>query len=172
MTENGTLRIAEQAWTCCSPDVAARLLEVESPTWLLPFLRLAGGDGEQAGARVLTSAAAGQAWRTGAARTRLEEVELAEAPAIGRDGSLRRGLVWRTAGFTVLFRRLEGELSATPRPQGTVLALDGSFERPAGLDAVPNGVLAGRRAAEAAARSLLGHLRSALEDPAMEEMLA
>lgn len=172
MTENGISNIAEQAWTCCSPDVASRLLAVESPTWLLPFLRLAGGDGEQAGARVLTSSPPGQAWRPGAARTLLEEVELGDPPAIGARGSLQRTLVWRTAGFSVLFRRLDGVLSSAPRERGTVLALEGSFERPAGLDAVPNGTLAARRAAEAAARSLLGHLRSALEDPAMEEMLA
>jgi hypothetical protein len=177
MTENGMHYIAEQAWTCCTPDVASRLLEVDSPTWLLPFLRLAGGDGEQAGARLLSSPPPGQIWRPGSPRTRLEEVELGDAPGSELEGArhvagARRSIVWRTAGFTVLFRRLDGELSARPRRHGTVLALEGGFESPAGLDAVPNGALASRRAAEAAARSLLGHLRSALEDPAMEEMLA
>jgi hypothetical protein len=176
MTENG-MHIAEQAWTCCSVDVASRLLEVDSPTWLLPFLRLAGGDGEQAGVRVLTSPPSGPVWRPGAPRTRLEEVELGDVPPTEDDGpagraTVRRSIVWRTAGFSVLFRRLDGELSARPRRHGTVLALEGGFEGPAGLEALPNGGLAGRRAAEAAARSLLGHLRSALEDPAMEEMLA
>jgi hypothetical protein len=175
MTEHGQY-IAEQAWTCCSPDVASRLLEVDSPTWLLPFLRLAGGDGEQAGARVLVTAPTGQVWRPHAPRTLLEEVELGDptpADQAGRgDVVVRRPIVWRTAGFSVLFRGLEGELSVQARAGGTVLALEGRFEGPAGLDAVPNGGLASRRAAEAAARSLLGHLRSALEDPAMEKMLA
>lgn len=179
MTEHGKLYVAEQAWTCCPLDVASRLLEVDSAAWLLPFLRLAGGDGEQAGARVLPAPAhaaapplPGAAGGPGPARTLLEEVELGEHAERGDGGTLRRSLLWRTAGFTVLFRRLEGHLSVAPRWDGAVLAIEGTFDRPPALDAMPNGPLAGRRAAEGAARSLLGHLRAALEDPALEQMLA
>lgn len=173
MTEHGLQYVAEQAWTCVSPAVASRLVEVDSPLWLLPFLRLAGGDGEQAGTRVLTDPPPlGGPRQPGKEGARLEEVELGERTPRGRDGSTRRLLLWRTAGFAVLFRRLDGDLSAVPSSPGTILRLEGRFERPASLDVLPNGVLAGRRAAEAAARSLLGHLRAALEDPAAEEMLA
>jgi hypothetical protein len=173
MTEHGWQYVAEQAWTCVSPAVASRLLEVDSPLWLLPFLRLAGGDGERAGTRVLTTSPALAGLRPpGKEGARLEEVELGDRAPRGSDGSTRRLLLWRTAGFAVLFRRLEGDLSAVPRAPGTVLRLEGCFERPAPLDVLPNGMLAGRRAAETAARSLLGHLRAALEDPAAEEMLA
>ena len=172
MTGNGSQYVAEQAWTCVSPGIASRLLDAESPTWLLPFLRLAGGEGEQAGARVLATPDRAAASEAGAARTRLEEVELGDRLARAHDGTFTRPLLWQTAGFAALFRRLEADLSAKPRASGTVLGLEGRFERPASLDAVPNGVLAGRRAAETAARSLLGHLRAALEHPASEQMLA
>jgi hypothetical protein len=172
MTGNVSQYVAEQAWTCVSPVVASRLLDAESPTWLLPFLRLAGGEGEQAGTRVLPTAERERALDGGTPRTRLEEVELGDRLARAHDGTFSRPLLWRTAGFAALFRRLEADLSATPRASGTVLGLEGCFERPASLDAVPNGILAGRRAAETAARSLLGHLRAALEHPASEEMLA
>jgi hypothetical protein len=172
MTENGKLYVAEQAWTCTPFEIASRLLEVESPTWLLPFLRLAGGEGEQAGSRVLSAPLLTAAGRLDPPRTKLEEVELGGEPTLAAGGKMCRHLLWRTAGFTALFRRLEGELSVIPRAAGAVLGLEGCFERPVLLEAVPNGELAGRRAAETAVRSLIGHLRSALEEPRLEEMLA
>ncbi len=171
MTENGKLYVAEQAWTCTSFEIASRLLEVESPTWLLSFLRLAGGEGEQAGSRVLSLPAIAGAGPLDPPRTKLEEVELGGEPTRASGGKVCRHLLWRTTGFVALFRRLEGELSVMPRAEGTVLGLEGCFERPALLGAVPNGELAGRRAAETAVRSLIGHLRSALEEPSLEEML-
>ena len=164
--------VAEQAWTGCASDVVSRLLEVDSATWLLPFLRLAGGDGEQAGGRVLSDLPNRHLRGPAHPRTLLEEVEIGDRADHDEAGTVRRSLLWRTAGFDVLFRRFDGSFSATSRPEGSVLALEGRYEQPASLDALPNGRLAGRRAAEAAVRSLLGHLRAALEDPDLEEMLA
>lgn len=170
MTESSRKHVAEQAWTCSPIGIASRLIEVDSAAWLLPFLRLAGGEGEVAGGRLL----ADQSHRprqAGNGRTLLEEVELGQR-TLYSDDVVRRSFVWRTAGFGVLFRRLEGELWVARRDDGTVLGLEGRYEQPAHLDPVPNGELASRRAAEVAVRSLLGHLRAALEDPAMEEMPA
>ena len=172
MTEHVDTYVAEQAWTCCTPDVVSRLLEVDSATWLLPFVRLSGGEGEQAGGRVLPDLPNRPLRGPAHPRTLLEEVEIGDRADRDAAGTVRRSLLWRTAGFDILFRRFDGNLSATSRPTGSVIALEGRYEQPASLDALPNGRLAGRRAAEAAVRSLLGHVRSALENPDLEEMLA
>jgi hypothetical protein len=172
MTEHVDTYVAEQAWTCCTADVVSRLLEVDSATWLLPFLRLAGGEGEQAGGRVLSELPNRHLRGPASPRTLLEEVEIGDRADRNEAGTVTRTLLWRTAGFDVLFRRFDGTLSATSRPTGSLISLEGRYEQPASLDAAPNGRLAGRRAAEAAVRSLLGHLRAALEYPDVEEMLA
>ena len=172
MTEHGDTYVAEQAWTCCTADVVTRLLEVDSATWLLPFLRLAGGAGEQAGNRVLSDVPNRHLRGPAPSRTLLEEVEIGDRTDHDEAGTVRRALQWRTAGFVVLFRRFDGYLSVSSRPTGAVIALEGRYEQPPALDAVPGGEGAARRAADAAVRSLLGHLRSALEDPDLEEMLA
>ena len=190
MPDHMRTRVAEQAWTNAPVDVAARLLEVDSPAWLLPFLRVADAVGERAGIRLLADQPHRQLRRPETSHTLLEEIDFAE-PIVtgdrgggrgddgdgdgrgrGHDLTLRREFLWRTAGFAVLFRRLDGSIEAAGRRHGAVLSVEGELVLPRHLEAVPDGVAAGRRAAEAAVRALLGHLRAALEDPSSQEKLA
>lgn len=155
VTPQPLLMVAEQVASACPPADVDTVLSQPSLGWLAPLLRLAADAGEAAGLVVLgdtTPPAAARAHdvTTGDVHHRGDEIELP--------------FEWRTSAYRVLFCRLTGTLTARPgQPAGVVLAVEGSCTLPSEMSGRPTGVLAARRAAEAAVRSLLVQLRTALE---------
>jgi hypothetical protein len=82
------------------------------------------------------------------------------------DGNFRVTLLWEATDYRVLFGRFDGTIEVRPRGGHTVLSVEGSFSGPVHPAGTDGGGVAARRAAESAMRSLLGHLRSAVEESA------
>ena len=140
--------LAEQILIECRPARMAELFCHQPATWMAPLLRLAGDEGETTGLAVLGGAA------DAGARPR-HEIDVGTAAPC--DGNARFSLRWRTDDYRVLFRTFDGTLEVRPLEEHSVVSLEGRF--------TPEGeTIAARRAAEAAVRSLLGHLRSAVEE--------
>lgn len=155
--------LAEQVLVECPPSKLEELLSHKPLTWMTPLLRLAGDAGEAAGLALLDPAAGtGHA----AAGRRTHVLEAGEA-AFGPAG-LRVPLHWRTSAYRALFTRFDGALEVRALSGQTVLSLEGRFAGRRGSARAGAGPAATRRAAEWAARSLLGHLRAAIEQPAPE----
>jgi hypothetical protein len=153
--------LAEQIVFDCAPSTLEDLFCHPRATWLEPLLRLAGDEGEAAGLVLLGDRA--HADRRQSPRRRTHEVEV--RPADERAGpTFRVGLLWRTTDYRTLFREFDGTLEVRPLVGHSVLSVEGLFAAPAGLGVTATAALATRRAAESAVRSLLGHLRSAVED--------
>lgn len=143
--------LAEQILIECPPARLAELFCHRPATWMAPLLRLAGDEGEATGLSLLGRAA------DAGARPRHEIDVGTVSPG---DGNARFSLRWRTAGYGVLFRAFDGTLEVRPLEEHSVVGIEGRF-RPEGAN------MAARRAAEAAVRSLLGHLRSAVEESSL-----
>lgn len=139
--------LAEQIYIECPPARMAELFCHQPATWMAPLLRLAGDEGEATGLALL-----GRAADAGARRR--HEIDVGTAPG---DGNARFSLRWRTDDYRVLFRSFDGTLEVRPLKEHSVVSIEGWF--------TPEGAtMAARRAAESAVRSLLGHLRSAVEE--------
>lgn len=146
--------VAEQIVVDCSPRSLVDLLRHRPADWLMPLLRLAGDEGEAAGLAVLgerVEAAEGRAPPgPGSNRHRVEVADPAD-----EHGTFRAGLRWWTTGYRVLFAELDGAIEIRALQGHSVLGIEGACT---GAE-----LPAARRAAESAVRSLLGHLRSAVE---------
>ena len=143
--------LAEQIYIECPPARLAELFSHQPATWMAPLLRLAGDEGEATGLALLGRAA------DGGARPR-HEIDVGTAPP--DDGNARFSLRWQTADYRVLFRAFDGTLEVRPLKEHSVVSVEGRF--------TPEGdPRAARRAAESAVRSLLGHLRSAVEESSL-----
>jgi hypothetical protein len=149
--------LAEQILIDCPPARLEALLG-HPPSWMTPLLRLAGDEGEAAGLAVLGEGAAADRRRP--TRGRAHHAELRRIGAAG--GNHRVALRWQAAGYRVLFSELDGTIQVRPMADRTVLSIEGAYAPPRGRGSTTRPV-ARRRAAEKAARSLLGHLRSAVE---------
>ncbi len=143
--------LAEQIVIECPPATMAELFCHQPATWMAPLLRLAGDEGEATGLALLGRAA------DAGARPR-HEIDVGTEHA--GDGNARFSLRWQTADYRVLFRAFDGTLEVRPLKEHSVVSIEGRF--------CPEGAtMAARRAAESAVRSLLGHLRSAVEESSL-----
>lgn len=151
--------LAEQILIDCEPSTIEDLFCHRRTAWLAPLLRLAGDEGEAAGLAVLGGQA--HADRRQSPRRRAHEVEM--RPVQSSDGCFRVGLLWRTTDYRALFAEFDGTLEVRALEDHAVVSVEGLFAEPAGRTVDGTASLASRRAAELAVRSLLGHLRSAVE---------
>ena len=140
--------LAEQIVIDCPPRTLEDLFRHRPVDWITPLLRLAGDEGEAAGLAVLGE-------RVGSSGRPEHRVVVGEGPCEG--GAFRAGLVWRTEDYRALFCQFEGTLEVRPLEGHSVLSVEGQSSGPR-LETI-----AVRRAAECAVRSLLGHLRTAVE---------
>ncbi len=151
--------LAEQIVIDCAPSALEELFSDRAAGWIAPLLRLAGDEGEAAGLVLLGERP--DADRRQSPRRRGHEV------AVGRGGRNARGfrvdLRWRTTHYRALFAEFHGVLEIRALDDQAVLSVEGLFVAPTGATGSGTAALAARRAAEAAMRSLLGHLRSATE---------
>lgn len=150
--------LAEQIVIDCPPARLEALLGHRPPAWITPLLRLAGDEGEAAGLALLGEGAAADRRRP--ARARAHQVDLRQARPAG--GNPKVQLRWQAAGYRVLFSELDGTIEVRPLADRAVLSIEGAYGPPRGRGATSRPVPI-RRAAETAARTLLGHLRSAVE---------
>ena len=144
--------LAEQIVIDCPPRMLEDLLRHRPVEWLTPLLRLAGDEGEAAGLALLGDRARESEGDPSTDR-RHHRAELGEATCAG--GTFRAPLQWQTAEYRVLFGRLDGTISVRGLEGHSVVGIEGLAAGPVNV--------AARRAAECAVRSLLGHLRSAVE---------
>lgn len=153
--------LAEQIVIDCAPSTLEDLFCHRRTSWLEPLLRLAADEGEAAGLVLLGERGHGD--RRQAPRRRTHEVEVHPVDQRERR-TFRVGLLWRTTDYRALFREFEGTLEVRPLDGHSVVSVEGLFAAPASPRIPPIAARATRRAAESAVRSLLGHLRSAVED--------
>ena len=154
--------LAEQVLIDCRPARLEELFSHRPATWIAPLLRLAGDEGEAAGLALLGES--GAADRRQAPRRRSHRAEVGDPWRA--DCSFHVSLVWRTTDYRVLFSELEGTIEIRPFGDHTVLGVEGRFTEPSCPLRTGPVTVAMRRAAESATRSLLGHLRSAVEQSA------
>jgi hypothetical protein len=140
--------LAEQIAIDCPPRTLEDLFRHRPVDWITPLLRLAGDEGEAAGLAVLGE-------RAESPGARQHRVELGQGTCDG--GAFRAGLFWRTEDYRALFAEFEGTIEVRSLAGRSVLGIEGLCTGPA------TATTAGRRAAEYAVRSLLGHLRAAVE---------
>lgn len=152
--------LAEQIVIDCEPSILEGLFRDRRTAWLEPLLRLAGDEGEAAGMVLMGERA--HADRRQAPRRRAHEVEVRPVEPSG--STFRVGLRWRTTDYRALFSELEGMLEVRALDDHAVVSVEGLFAAPAGAPSSRTSAWATRRAAEFAVRSLLGHLRSAVEE--------
>ncbi len=138
--------LAEQIVIDCPPRTLEDLFRHRPVDWLTPMLRLAGDEGEAAGLAPLGE-------RVESPGRHQHRVGVGEGTYEG--GAFRACLVWRTENYRALFGEFEGTIEVRPLHGHSVLAIEGLCTGPV--------TGAGRRAAEVAVRSLLGHLRAAVE---------
>lgn len=158
--ENCVGSLAEQIFIDCPPSRLEDLFCHRPADWITPLLRLAGDEGEAAGLALLGQGAAAD--RRQSPRRRGHRIEIRRATRV--DGIFRVGLHWQTTDYRALFGEFDGTLEVRPLNGHTVLSVEGEF---AGTRPPPPSTgmvaMAARRAAESAIRSLLGHVRSAVE---------
>jgi hypothetical protein len=152
--------LAEQIFIRCEPSRLEALFCHRPATWMVPLLRLAGDEGEADGLAVL-----GLHLGAGGTKPRRSPGHAVDVQEPGRvDGRFRVALHWATTGYQVLFGAFDGTLEVRAREGHSVVRVEGLFGERAGPPDMT--ALATRRAAESAVRSLLGHLRSAVEESA------
>lgn len=151
--------LAEQVLIDCPPSRLEELLCHRPATWMVPLLRLAGDEGEAAGLALLGRRAAddGQV-------PRVREHHVVLRPPERVDGAVRVALRWRAGDYLVLFAELRATMEVRSLLGHSILAVEGRFSGPPHPPETPLPARATRRAAEAATRSLLAHLRSAVEE--------
>lgn len=152
--------LAEQIVIDCEPSLLEGLFCDRKASWLEPLLRLAGDEGEAAGLVVLGERA--HADRRQAPRRSAHKVEMRPAERSGE--TFRVGLRWRTTDYQALFVEFAGTIEVRGLDDQAVVSVEGLFAAPVGPRPSRRSMLATRRAAELAVRSLLGHLRSAVEE--------
>lgn len=153
--------LAEQIFIGCPPSRLKDLLCHRPPDWMTPLLRLAGDEGEAAGLALLGQGAAAD--RRQSPRRRGHGIEMGRATRV--DGIFRVSLHWQTTDYRTLFGEFDGTLEVRPLDDHTVLSVEGVFAGlPSRLPSTGRAAVAARRAAESAIRSLLGHVRSAVEE--------
>lgn len=151
--------LAEQILVECPPSRLEDVLRQRPLTWMAPMLRLAGDEGEAAGLSLLGGP--GPATGTAAVARRGHVLESGEA--CGGAGDLRVPVHWRTTAYSALFAAFDGALRVRALDDRAVLSIEGRFVPGRGAARTGVAALAGRRAAESATRSLLSHLRAAVE---------
>lgn len=153
--------LAEQVLVECPPSTLEEILSHRPLSWMTPLLRLAGDAGEEAGLALLGRSAEARPAAGGPPAHVLEAGEVDYG-----DAGFRVPLRWRTSAYRALFSRFDGALEVRSLSGRTVLSLEGGFVGRRGPGRA--GTAASRRAAEWAARSLLGHLRTAVEQATPE----
>jgi hypothetical protein len=154
--------LAEQILIDCPPSRLETLFSHRPATWMTPLLRLAGDEGEAAG--LALRGEGGTADRGQVARVREHHVRVRRDGRAG--GTFRATFLWQASDYRVLFSELDAVIEVRPFDACSVLSIEGAFTGPAGLPVEGAATVASRRAAETATRSLLGHLRSAVEESA------
>lgn len=179
------MRVAEQVSVEQPPELVIELLGQRPATWLQPFLLLAWNEGEAAlrrvgrgvvpaavapaaapavpalvaaGAPPLALAGAGRQIEPGPQVKSDHQLRLSD-PACRPGGCTVFGLVWTVDAPRVLFSRLRGDLLVEPFGDGAVLGLRATCEP----EGEPGSLGTAQRPVELVVRSLLGHIRTALE---------
>ena len=152
--------LAEQIVIDCPPQRLGDFFRHRPVDWITPLLRLAGDEGEAAGLAVLGESAEGPD-RTQGPGGRQHRAEVGEVTGV--DGGFRAVLHWCTTDYRALFREFDGTVDVRPLQGHSVLSIEGLVTGPPGAPASGPATVAVRRAAEYAVRSLLGHLRTAVE---------
>lgn len=150
------MHVAEQVSIEQPPDVVVALLGRRPDTWLQPFMLLAWNDGEAAlrrlGGTVEEDAAA-------ASNGKVDHQLRLGDPAARPAGATAFALLWTVDPTRGLFRRLRGDLVVEPFDDGAVLGL-----RATCVGDGEQGLLGtAQRPVELVVRSLLGHIRTAVE---------
>ena len=145
--------LAEQILIECPPARLEELFSHRPVTWMKPLLRLAGDEGEALGLALFTPPVDSRSRRRYG-----HAVNVHDGQRVA--GNLRVGLHWHTTDYRLLFSEFDGALEVRALGDNSIVSIEGRFARPL-AGAAPD--MAARRAAESAVRSLLGHLRSAVE---------
>lgn len=183
------MHVAEQVSIERPPEVVVGLLSQRPATWLQPFLLLAWNEGEAALRRLgqlpaaaaaaacapaMAGTAAAAVGRGAAGRPLADEQPGSAGAATARraDHHLRLGepmprngggtsfaVLWTAGSAEALFRRLRGELAVEPFEGGAVLGLRGTCVSQGDTGLVGTA----QRPVELVVRSLLGHIRTAVE---------
>lgn len=152
--------LAEQIVIDCEPSILEGLFRDRRTAWIEPMLRLAGDEGDAAGLVLMGEQPHGD--RRQAPRRRAHAVELRPPERSG--STFRVGLRWRTTDYRALFAQFDGTLEVRALDDHAVVSVEGLFAAPARAPLGRASERATRRAAELAVRSLLRHLRSAVEE--------
>ncbi len=142
------VHVAEQVSIGCAPEVVVELLSQRPATWMQPFLLLAWNEGDAALRRL------GRATR---GTTDQHQLRLGD-PVPRTGGTTSFTIAW-TVDSSDLFHRLRGELLVLPFESGTVLALRATCTGNGHVEAGGTAL----RPVELVVRSLLGHIRTAIE---------
>jgi hypothetical protein len=148
------VRVAEQVSIERPPAAVVELLGQRPATWLQPFLLLAWNEGEAALRRLGCGAGS-----VATATVAMTDHQLRLSEPVSRNGTTSFGVVWTAGAAALLFRRLRGELVVEPFERGTVLGLRATCVS----QGEPELLGTAQRPVELVVRSLLGHIRTALE---------
>jgi hypothetical protein len=151
------VRVAEQVSIERPPDVVVALLGRRPDTWLQPFVLLAWNEGQAAQRRLGGTLEATVAAPAGNGKAE-HQLRLGE-PATRPAGVTAFGLLWTVDAPRGLFRRMRGDLVVEPFEAGTVLGLRATCI----ADGEQALVGTAQRPVELVVRSLLGHIRTAVE---------
>ena len=164
------MHVAEQVSVERPPDAVVALLAQRPATWLQPFLLLAWNEGEASlrrlghvsapAAPALVTAGSPPAMAAAAANHTKSDHQLRLGePECRPGGSTAFGVVWTVDAPKVLFRRLRGDLVVEPFGDSAVLGLRAKCVP----EGDPGSLGTAQRPVELVVRSLLGHIRTALE---------
>jgi hypothetical protein len=154
--ESGSVHVAEEVAVAVPAPVVADYLSTSPRRWMRPLLALAWNEAEQSARR-----------RSG--DIAIHNSERTHALMIGERDERSTGTTfrfeWRIAHHGVLVQRLAGALLLAPLGTRSLIEIRGTYRsRPDAAD----GHFA-MRPVEIAVRSLLGHVRAAIEDAERRE---
>lgn len=156
-------RIEERVAISRPADEIYQLLTHDEPEWLLPFLRIAAHNGEQAGFD-LRARLRGQPRLRSEAEKRIV-VSLGNATVNVDGGTVEIPFRWESGGYKSVFPVLDGTLVIrTVDEERTEVILEGAYQTPAPVSGDLDDTLVAHHAAQTAVKDLLSNLRSAMEE--------
>ncbi|MGZ6557109.1 MAG: hypothetical protein ACXVEY_09730 [Actinomycetota bacterium] len=158
-----TLTKVEERVAIARPaDEVYQLLTHEEPEWLLPFLRIAAHNGEQAGFELRARLRAQAKLRSEGPKTMV--ISLGNASVDVDAGVVEIPFHWEAAGYKSIFPLLDGRLLVKAIGEHTELVLQGEYRTPPPVSGDLDDTLVAHHAAQVAVRDLLSNLRTAMED--------
>jgi hypothetical protein len=150
-TERGRVQVAEQVCVARAPGVVVDALERPS-SWIQPFCVLGWNQADLAARRGGTA--------TSTRSTGEQHKVTVRLARRGVDGSASFAFRWHVPGASELFERLDGTMSVRALGNLSTLAVEASYEPIGPVDGSERPF----RPAELAVRTMLGRVRSAIED--------